>query len=43
MRVNEEKLSNRRKQRKNKNIRKLIKYSRILGIENEVKKYVEVL
>lgn len=29
--------------KKNKNIRKLIKYSRILGIENEVKKYVEVL
>ena len=28
---------------KNKNIRNLIKYSRILGIEDEIRKYTEVL
>ena len=28
---------------KDKNIRNLIKYSRILGIEDEVRKYTEVL
>lgn len=29
--------------KKDKNIRKLIKYSRILGVEKEVRKYIEVL
>ncbi len=28
---------------KNKNIRNLIKYSRMLGVENEIRKYIEVL
>lgn len=28
---------------KDKNIRNLIKYSRILGIEDEIRKYMEVL
>ncbi len=28
---------------KQKNIRKLVKYSRILGLENEIRKYIEVL